>query len=153
MEYLSYLWSYEIFVIFILIRYIYISIYLSICVFWWYSTTRDNNCQNILSQNYILTALKTMEMQIDKVSEWLRRQIRNLLGVARASSNLVVVELIKTFFFISNLNVYQIFQLDNCNTHRLQCSITLKSNFWIQSLSFYNRYSTIVCPFSQSCTC
>ena len=37
--------------------------------------------------------LKNYSMfDVDNVSEWLRRQIRNLLGTARASSNLVVVD-------------------------------------------------------------
>ena len=39
----------------------------------------------------------------DNVSEWLRRQIRNLLGSARASSNLVVVDF-GTNWIIKNPN-------------------------------------------------
>ena len=43
----------------------------------------------------------------DNLSEWLRRQTRNLLGFARAGSNPAVVAFL-SFFFRFNITIYSI---------------------------------------------
>ena len=41
-----------------------------------------------------------MQKQQDNLSEWLRRQTRNLLGFARAGSNPAVVAFLSCYFLI-----------------------------------------------------
>ena len=64
----------------------------------------------------------------DNLSEWLRRQTRNLLGNARASSNPAVVVFIQTIFLVYSPQI-QFFGLHNrCNKER----ITSKSYFGLE---------------------